>query len=511
MDKRTKEKQIKIDEVLTFGKWGPGSEAVFSAQCCMLRRPRRHVLVNFISKLHAEKCLEPELEMDPLIYQFFNERLLRVDKVETRKEWKIRYCAVTEIKENVFWTRVPTVIWNAIDDWPALQKWVNKKKDAPPINLDGLISSFGHKTEIPVEYKDGSRKRLCLGDYLDKWKSKFDRSDEKDQIGYLKDFVYKSQSSSEAPTPIIFQGFRNWLSDDKNIGYNFLYLGARGSCTHLHCDVANSISWSASLAGRKRWRFVPCEHTHLLYDATGRHLAHDLPSTKHQSPWYARCRCSCSKLRCFPSIHLATILELIQEPGQVVLVPSGWYHTVENLDDALSVNANVLNAVNAPFVLSRLETHESADKEALFGGDNLSADAFLKVLFASLRADLKAFCKEKESVSLLFQIQRAAAMARLLASLGLLVSPNLFETKINKNILESADALLSKRQLATSVVLEHSFLNQLKQIRRHSGIIFGDEGGLKAAFLSAAEEEEQDPRGRAEWDDIASDEPVYVF
>lgn len=36
-----------------------------------------------------------------------------------------------------------------------------------------------------------------------------------------------------------------------------------------------------------------------------------------------------------------------QEAGEAIFVPSGWHHTVHNLADTLSVNANWLNAFNA--------------------------------------------------------------------------------------------------------------------------------------------------------------------
>ena len=36
----------------------------------------------------------------------------------------------------------------------------------------------------------------------------------------------------------------------------------------------------------------------------------------------------------------------IQEAGETIFVPSGWHHTVENLQDTLSINHNWLNRNN---------------------------------------------------------------------------------------------------------------------------------------------------------------------
>jgi ribosomal protein L16 Arg81 hydroxylase len=50
----------------------------------------------------------------------------------------------------------------------------------------------------------------------------------------------------------------------------------------------------------------------------------------------------------FPNCEKALeSLNLIDQlPGEVIFVPSGWWHQVVNLDDALSVNHNWINGAN---------------------------------------------------------------------------------------------------------------------------------------------------------------------
>ena len=85
--------------------------------------------------------------------------------------------------------------------------------------------------------------------------------------------------------------------------YRFCYLGPAGSSTPVHADVLRSYSWSVNVCGAKvrppqghvshaawspvpntgacvqRWRLLPPQHTHLLYDCFTRELAasFDLP------------------------------------------------------------------------------------------------------------------------------------------------------------------------------------------------------------------------------------------
>jgi hypothetical protein len=46
-----------------------------------------------------------------------------------------------------------------------------------------------------------------------------------------------------------------------------------------------------------------------------------------------------------------TWLECIQEPGEIIFVPSGWHHQVYNLEDTISINHNWLNAYNLSWVV----------------------------------------------------------------------------------------------------------------------------------------------------------------
>ena len=48
--------------------------------------------------------------------------------------------------------------------------------------------------------------------------------------------------------------------------FRFVYAGPRGTMAPMHHDVLCSYSWSANLAGRKRWLLVPPSETPKLLD-----------------------------------------------------------------------------------------------------------------------------------------------------------------------------------------------------------------------------------------------------
>lgn len=57
-----------------------------------------------------------------------------------------------------------------------------------------------------------------------------------------------------------------------------------------------------------------------------------------------------------PYGHVVSLLTWgLQEAGETIFVPSGWHHTVQNLEDTLSINHNWLNGYNIHWALALLQ------------------------------------------------------------------------------------------------------------------------------------------------------------
>ncbi|KAG8240278.1 hypothetical protein J437_LFUL012755, partial [Ladona fulva] len=100
---------------------------------------------------------------------------------------------------------------------------------------------------------------------------------------------------------------RNDISDD----YSFV--------TPEHVDVFSSFSWSANIVGRKKWLFYPPK----LKDSESTSFTVDNETLEDRK-----------------------VIEIIQESGEIIFVPSGWRHEVFNLEDTISINHNWVNACN---------------------------------------------------------------------------------------------------------------------------------------------------------------------
>lgn len=111
--------------------------------------------------------------------------------------------------------------------------------------------------------------------------------------------------------------------------YRFVYMGPAGTWSPFHADIFRSFSWSVNICGRKKWFFFPPGQEEALRDCHGS-LPYDVTASTLLD----------SRQHCSPP------LEVTQEAGEMVFVPSGWHHQVHNLEDTISINHNWVNGCN---------------------------------------------------------------------------------------------------------------------------------------------------------------------
>uniref|UniRef100_A0A8C4FFW8 Jumonji domain-containing protein 4 n=1 Tax=Catagonus wagneri TaxID=51154 RepID=A0A8C4FFW8_9CETA len=195
---------------------------------------------------------------------------------------------------------LPCVFSSAFTEgWGSRRLWVTPSGKP---NFNYLLQNYGDVV-VPVancgvrEYNSNPKEHMPLKDY----------------ISYWKEYIQGNYSSSRG----------------------CLYLKDWHLCrSPFHADIFRSFSWSVNICGRKKWIFFPpgqeaalrdC-HGGLPYDVTSPAL---LDSRRH--PMLSGC---------------SPPLEVTQEAGEMVFVPSGWHHQVHNLEDTISINHNWVNGCN---------------------------------------------------------------------------------------------------------------------------------------------------------------------
>lgn len=214
-----------------------------------------------------------------------------------------------------------------------------------PVDYDKFLSDFDPYHEVSIEkYDEETRQqkygKMTLGNFIENMRNPDSRG------LYLKD--WHAQREFQIPSDFYEEklpyfmkmdwiNFEKWTMDKENPvdgDYKFVYFGTPGSRTLLHYDVFRSFSWSLNVTGFKHWLFLPMEKTKEFFAK----YPEETDFTKHPEV--------------FEDFEL---VEWIQSPGEIMVVPPGCYHQVLNLTECLSINHNMINVFNVIGVCVELQ------------------------------------------------------------------------------------------------------------------------------------------------------------
>ncbi|KAH0506300.1 JmjC domain-containing protein 4 [Microtus ochrogaster] len=228
---------------------------------------------------------------------------------------------------------LPCVFSSAFtESWGSRRRWVTS---AGKPDFDYLLQKYGDVV-VPVancgvrEYNSNPKEHMPFRDYISYWKEYIQGGCSSPRgCLYLKDWHLCRDSLVDDledifTLPVYFSS--DWLNEFWDVlnvdDYRFVYAGPRGTC------------WSVNICGRKKWLFFPPGQEEALRDCHG-NLPYDVTAPELLDT------------RLYPRMqHSSLPLEVIQEAGEMIFVPSGWHHQVYNLDDTISINHNWVNGCN---------------------------------------------------------------------------------------------------------------------------------------------------------------------
>ncbi|KAL2340930.1 hypothetical protein Fmac_008870 [Flemingia macrophylla] len=265
----------------------------------------------------------------------------------------------TKFAERYMEKNQPVVLTGLMDphQWRASTEWVTLQGQP---NFHFFSTHFG-SSKVQVadcdtrEFTDQKRGEMLVSDFigccLQREVSAVQCNDETGtnkgssvSVPYLKDwhFVKEYPEYVAYVTPMFFcddwlnlylDNFRIHVDSDTYqpqeeiccSDYRFVYMGVKGSWTPLHADVFMSYSWNMK----------NCAYN--IFD--------EVLNSK------------------FPCLNKAIWLECTQDAGEIIFVPSGWYHQVHNLEDTISINHNWFNGYNLSWVWNLLLKDYNEAKE----------------------------------------------------------------------------------------------------------------------------------------------------
>ncbi len=215
----------------------------------------------------------------------------------------------------------------AIEHWKSRREWTSP--DGTTVCLSGLSSMVPDDLVVPVTdcgkryFNSHECSEMRFSAYRQYWEGQWEKDG---KLLYLKDWHFHRDVEDHGAyqTPEWFCS--DWLneyweredeqedSSKERNDYRFVYVGPKGSWTPFHADVFGSFSWSANVAGRKRWVLFPPGHEGAFKDPLN-NLAHDVDQHTTAN----------KDAKAVPKKY-----EVIQESGDVMFVPSMWHHQVKN-------------------------------------------------------------------------------------------------------------------------------------------------------------------------------------
>ncbi|KAI8058960.1 uncharacterized protein B0P05DRAFT_517310 [Gilbertella persicaria] len=251
-----------------------------------------------------------------------------------------------EFLSNHLMLNKPAIIGSALtQDWKARKEWIipitepvtsnttPQPKYKP--NYQYLKQRFGAaKGQVARcdrrHFTDQERMIMSFAEFADLWEA----ADGKPSVYYLKDLhlVKLFPKDIAYQVPEIFED--DWLNEywlkQGEDDYRFTYLGGDSTFTPFHADVYRSYSWSSNICGIKKWTLFPPGQEDLFKDRFG-NMIYDIRNVDTEE---------------FPKFKQARCIEIYQRDGETIFVPSGWFHQVENIGAAISINHNWSNACN---------------------------------------------------------------------------------------------------------------------------------------------------------------------
>ena len=236
----------------------------------------------------------------------------KVDKISPR-----------DFRENFYDPMKPVILTGMAKEWAAYNKW----------NWDLFIQEVGHvkvgvynnvKSDAytPINTADDY---MTFGDYI----SMVRKGPAEWRIFLFNIFDHAPQLITDFSWPEDYAG--GFVKR-----YPMLFVGGKGSVTHMHFDIDLSHIFHTQFLGRKRVLLFPFEEQHKLYRKPWEVLS--FVNFEH----YFDSNTNKLDVNNYPAVQYANGYETILEHGDTLFMPAGYWHHMEYLDSGFAMSLRAL-------------------------------------------------------------------------------------------------------------------------------------------------------------------------
>lgn len=240
------------------------------------------------------------------------------------------------------------------------------KVTALPMSLQEIKTHAGdcvvtlkHSVQNSCEWaRLENKEKITVSEYIDLIEGLDDKNhlDRNTSSGYLFDWslpIHCPRLMEKLRIPRYFAGDFLQRTSEGSLykdSWPSLFVAPAGLCSELHVDAFGSNFWMAVFQGSKRWVFFPQSDLPYLYPQYPNSLD-PVFEADIRNP----------NLENQPLLHLTHPSECILNEGEVLFVPAGCPHRVENLTRSVAISANFVDLSNWDNVLQELELNALVD------------------------------------------------------------------------------------------------------------------------------------------------------
>ncbi|XP_063418744.1 uncharacterized protein LOC134701525, partial [Mytilus trossulus] len=286
----------------------------------------------------------------PYIYDYTKAEKTREENMEFYNQpldqWNVEKRSGLSLDE--FWDiydgKWPVIITDVVDKWPAInwtkrffqQNYADEKVMVKAVVvsrsfLSHMTGAVGMNTFISELDTSGPNGWI----YLENELFIVTRPELKNDIG---------------PNVYAEENFFNLFPDEVRPWDCLMLWGSQFFRSSLHMDPYNWTATNAVLYGQKSWMLFPPGQDELLYIYPNRKCHFPLDCVRYDSPIDA----FVPDLTKYPHFDKAQYLEVTVTAGEMLIIPTGWYHQAFNEEETLAISSQIMNRNNYLAVLEEI-------------------------------------------------------------------------------------------------------------------------------------------------------------